>query len=186
MSDSLLASLVWQGGDLSLMESTTLWRTDRGYALRGAVVGALERIGFSARYRVECTKDWLTRSAWVELTRPPEVLEAHITVDASSRWLVDGVERPDLDGLTDIDIQITPSTNTLPIRRLSLPVGGQREVTAAWVRFPGLDVQRLIQGYHRVAERKYEYRSGDFRAELDVNEHGLVERYGSFWRRLPL
>jgi uncharacterized protein len=184
VSESLVASLVWEGGDLPLMESAALWRTDTGHALRGAVVGALDGIGFSARYRVECTKDWLTRTAWVEMTRPPAVLQAKITVDADSRWLVNGIERPDLEGLTDIDIQITPSTNTLPIRRLSLPVGEQRDVTAVWVRFPELHVQRLAQRYHRVAETKYEYRSGDFRAELEVDEHGLVERYGSYWRRL--
>jgi hypothetical protein len=184
MRESLITSLVWEGGDLSLMESAALWRTDHGCALRGTVVGALDGLDFSARYRVDCTNDWLTRAVRVELTRPLEVREARITVDARSGWLVNGISRPELDGLTDVDIQFTPSTNTLPIRRLALPVGERREVTAAWVRFPDLRIERLTQSYRRVAEATYEYRSGDFRAELDVDEHGLVDRYGSFWRRL--
>jgi hypothetical protein len=185
VSESFVSTIVWEGGDLPLMESVALWRTETGHVLRGSVVGALDGVGFSARYRVVCSAEWLTRNVWVELTCPPVVREVRIAVDGDLRWRVDGVERPDLAGRSDVDIQITPSTNTLPIRRLSLAVGQRADVSAVWVRFPQLDVTLLEQSYRRVGEGTYEYRAGDFHAELEVDEHGLVERYGSFWRRLP-
>ena len=33
---------------------------------------------------------------------------------------------------------VTPATNTLPIRRLNLQIGGSKSVIAAWVKFPDL------------------------------------------------
>lgn len=75
MTQSLISTVVWQGGELPLMEIATLWRTEGGYALSGTVVGSLADAPLAARYRVECTAAWDTRAAWVELTRPPEVRE---------------------------------------------------------------------------------------------------------------
>lgn len=166
------------------MELTTLWRTAGGFELRGTVVGTLGGAALATRYRVECTSAWQTRKVWVEVTRPPDVQEMTIHVEDDRRWFVDGSERADLAGLIDVDIQITPATNTLPIRRLALAVGDEAEVTAAWAQFPELVVSPLVQRYRRTGERQYRYRSNGFQADLEVDEHGLVERYGSSWRRV--
>jgi hypothetical protein len=37
----------------------------------------------------------------------------------------------DVRGCDDIDLAVTPATNTLPIRRLNLQVGGSESVIAA-------------------------------------------------------
>ncbi len=95
------------------------------------------------------------------------------------------VARDDLAGCIDVDLGITPSTNTLPIRRLNLQVGESADVTAAWVRFPELTVEPLAQRYTRLDERRYRYESTTgFSAELEVDELGLVVRYGDIWERV--
>src|SRR5688500_19674883 len=132
------------------MELATLWRTDGGYALRGSVVGALGDAALAARYRVECTAAWETRSVWLEVTQPPEVRDIRLEVDAKGRWTVAGAPRSGLDGLVDVDIQVTPATNTLPIQRLSLAVGDEAEVTAVWIQLPDLTVSSLRQDYQRL------------------------------------
>src|SRR5712664_99467 len=45
---------------------------------------------------------------------------------------------PHSANVCDIDLAVTPATNTLPIRRLNLEVGQSQEVTAAWLKFPDL------------------------------------------------
>lgn len=40
----------------------------------------------------------------------------------------------------DIDLNFSPSTNLLPIRRFDLSVGASAIVRAAWLRFAGMDV----------------------------------------------
>ena len=53
-----------------------------------------------------------------------------------------------------MDLSATPSTNTLPIRRLALDVGASREVRAAWIRFPSCEIAPLPQRYTRLADRR--------------------------------
>jgi uncharacterized protein len=95
-----------------------------------------------------------------------------------ARWR----QLPGLDNCLDVDLEWSPSTNTIPIRRLGLALGESRAVTAAWVRFPSLEVQRLEQSYERVDERRYRYRSGRFTADLAVDEDGMVLQYGVSWK----
>jgi uncharacterized protein len=82
----------------------------------------------------------------------------------------------------DVDLGFTPATNTLPIRRLGLEVGEAAELAVAWLRWPTLRVERAEQRYERLARDRYRYSSGDFEADLTVDEHGLVVEYEGVWR----
>ena len=67
-------------------------------------------------------------------------------------------------------------------------MGESREVIAAWVGFPELSVEALPQRYTRLARGRFAYESGggDFRAELEVDDAGLVVSYPPFWRRVTI
>jgi hypothetical protein len=39
---------------------------------------------------------------------------------SSGRWRMNGEERPEVEGSLDLDLNFSPSTNLLPIRRLDL------------------------------------------------------------------
>ncbi|WP_186015552.1 putative glycolipid-binding domain-containing protein, partial [Burkholderia gladioli] len=97
-----------------------LVETHAGIDLSGAVAGAIDGTPFRVDYAIACGADWLTRSAHVAYwlgAAPPRQLA--IERDAA-RWTIDGVDAPALAGATDIDLGFSPSTNTLPIRRLGL------------------------------------------------------------------
>jgi uncharacterized protein len=101
-------------------------------------------------------------------------------------WYENGRENHAINGAIDIDLGWSPSTNTLPIRRLGLEIGqASGEFPAAWVRFPDLSLQTLPQEYVRLADRQYRYssRGGAFTANLLVDGHGLVVDYQGFWQR---
>lgn len=111
--------------------------------------------------------------------------ELRLTRDDSTGWVLDGDHQEQLDGCIDIDLRFTPATNTLPIRRLSPAVGETVEVRAAWVGFPDLRATPSVQSYERLSENTYRFRSGDFVADLVVDDAGLVLRYGdAFWTAL--
>lgn len=97
-------------------------------------------------------------------------------------WTNGAEPLPNLRGCEDIDLNISPSTNTLPIRRLGLRIGESAEVSAAWIRFPECVVEPLPQRYTRLAERRYRYESLGSRwtGEFDVDEDGLVVDYPTF------
>ena len=110
----------------------------------------------------------------------------HLVVERSPSavWSVGGIETPALQGCDDIDLGFSPATNLLPIRRLALQVGSKSTVRAAWVRFPELAVEVLVQSYERVSDDRYVYESagGAFRRELQVDEFGCVIDYPGLWR----
>ena len=82
--------------------------------------------------------------------------------------------------------QLHAGNDTLPIRRLNLDIGEEAEIHVAWVVWPELTVQRVLQRYSRVAEDRYRYRQDHFEAELTVDRHGLVLEYEGLWRAIAI
>jgi hypothetical protein len=89
-------------------------------------------------------------------------------------------------GCIDLDLNFSPSTNLLPIRRLDLAIGQHAEVKAAWLRFPSFNLEPLTQIYSRLDETSYRYSSnnGKFVRDIKVNEAGLVTVYPGLWEAL--
>jgi len=137
-------------------------------------------------YTVIADAGWRTREVHVWLTTPDEQrsLVMEFDEDVIRIW-VNRQDQADLHGCIDADLEFSPCTNTLPIRRLNLSVGEAADVRAAWVRFPSLRVEPLDQTYTRTGDHTYRYRTGDFEAELRVDQDGLVIDYPGIWRRLP-
>ena len=88
-----------------------------------------------------------------------------------------------MDGCIDLDLNFSPSTNLLPIRRLDLAIGTEAKVRAAWLRFPDFTLEPLDQLYRRtdLASYRYESGGGTFVTELRVTEAGFVAHYGNFF-----
>jgi hypothetical protein len=144
-----------------------------------------ERQPCALAYSVQCDNYWRTLGAlvsgWVGECR----IDARVSVEAGGHWLLNGIPQPQVHGADDVDLNFSPSTNSLPIRRLGLPVGGSAMVKAAWLRFPAFTLEPLEQRYTRLADREWRYESanGSFVTDLEVDEHGLVVRYGDLWIR---
>jgi hypothetical protein len=110
-------------------------------------------------------------------------INLHISVDSERKWFLNGTECPAVAGCLDIDLGFSPSTNLLPIRRLSLERGQEAEVRAAWLPFPSLEFELLPQIYRREGENTYRYESsgGAFVRVLEVNAVGFVTNYPGLW-----
>ena len=182
MTDLLLTAL-WRRHDRTGLDAFRLERKHSGRTLAGTVI--VEDAGRACRldYDVHCDEHWRTRRSHVHGWIGDERVEIVLDADGSGHWKHNGIDQPQLDGCLDVDLGFTPATNTLPIRRLALDVGGIAPVRAAWLRFPDLPLVVLEQVYTRMGEHTYRYESdGDgFVAMLDVTDDGLVERYGEYW-----
>jgi hypothetical protein len=136
-------------------------------------------------YVIDCDAQWLTRSAVVTGWVGDRTIDVTVTRTASGQWRLNGKVCEDVAGCIDIDLNFSPSTNLLPIRRLDLEVGALASVRAAWLRFPGFALEPLDQTYTRLEEGRYRYESGGgrFVAEVTVDDAGLVIDYGKIWSR---
>jgi hypothetical protein len=107
-----------------------------------------------------------------------------LAVRPDKSWQLNKTDQPEVAGCIDLDLNFSPSTNLLPIRRLELAVGQRAQVQAAWLRFPSFTLERLIQVYRRIDETTYGYESGggSFITELNVDSTGFVTNYPAIWR----
>jgi uncharacterized protein len=175
--------VAWRRSDeVETDEHCTLTIRDSGLALVGTVLGAEGGLPVRVEYRVLADRAGMTTAVHVRDLRGFETRTIALERSAKGVWTVDGSAARELRGCTDIDLGCSPSTNTLPIRRLRLAIGTSHTIQAAWVRFPGLSVIKAAQTYTRQDEFTYRYSSGTFEADLTVDDDGLVTAYAE-WRR---
>lgn len=168
------------------MERFELRREGREWVLRGTVLTLVNRAAVEARYELACDDAFHTRRADVSVRMASGERTLKIVVE-NGRWFENDRENLAVTGAIDIDLGWSPSTNTLPIRRMDIAVGkSSGEFIAAWVRFPELVLEPLPQEYLRLSDRQYRYssRGGVFTAELLVDGDGLVIDYQGFWQRV--
>ena len=176
-------TILWRRLDHPGHEFARVWHEGAGWRLAGVAVFAYDKEPCRLDYSVDCDRYWETcagnLSGWVG-DRPVEIT---IRREAGGRWWLNGTECTGTEVCTDLDLNFTPSTNLLPIRRLGLGIGQEARVTAAWLRFPEFRLEPLAQLYRRtdVTTYRYECASAQFVAELEVDASGFVTRYPHGW-----
>lgn len=180
-----MSTALWRRLDQSGHEHARLTREDDSWLISGVALFADAGRPCRLDYSVRCDSSWVTTAAHVAGFIGDKAVKATIAADSSRSWRLNGQFRADVQGCIDVDLNFTPSTNALPIRRLDLQVGEQAEVHAAWLRFPEFTLERLVQTYTRIGERAYRYESGGgtFVADLIVDDAGLPVSYGNIWSR---
>ncbi|MCD5364464.1 putative glycolipid-binding domain-containing protein [Chromobacterium aquaticum] len=177
-------AIIWQRLDASGHDYAALETSEHGPRLSGCAIFVEDGINCLLHYQVDCAPDWSTRRATIQGYRGGQRIELLLEADAERRWLLNGVEQPQVQGCVDIDLAFTPATNLLPIRRGRLEIGAALELSAAWLQFPALTLAPLPQRYTRLSELGYRYesRQGAFQAEISVTPDGLPRDYQGLWR----
>lgn len=179
--------IVWQGLDEPSLEYLDL-TTDPEPRARGTIVAVWEGQPIRLQYEITCDPDWVVRHVEAHLETGSNHRRMFLHASSEGVWTDEtGREVPELAGCSYVDIQATPFTNTLPIRRLQLAPGKTRDVRVAYVSIPSLEVSAADQRYSRLEDAgspRYRYQSGDFEAVLVVDDAGLVVDYERLWRRI--
>jgi uncharacterized protein len=180
---SAIKRIIWRRIDGTSIEFCT-FRFEHGTKISGRMIGDFGGMLSKVDYEIECATGGTTKSVSVSINSLHDDFVLDMTREPSGIWTVNGQKRSDLAACMDVDIGVTPASNSLPIRRLHLEIGQSRELVAAWLRFPDLRVAPMRQRYTRTGENTYIYESVDsgYKAELTVNEDGIVQTYDGEWR----
>jgi hypothetical protein len=185
VSDSLTAfpsdgyTARWRTWDPEHLETLTLRWENEGWTATGEV--GREAI----TYVVRLSATWQVRQFL--LFRDLDQPDLWLGADGTGGWgEMNGAHRHDLAGCTDIDLAITPFTTSVPIRRLTLEVGGGAQVTAATIDVETLGVVPVRQRYERLTARRFRRTMIDTGRvmEFDIDEYGLVHDEPDAFRRL--
>lgn len=176
--------IVWRREDAATFETCVVHFGRR--EAEGVVAGMIGAEPIALRWRVGWDEAWRTRRAQVERLdlRGAEVV---LAADPAGTWF-DGAGRHliALDGCLDVDVGVTPFTNTLALRRLALPVGGVAAITVAYVTVPALTIAPAAQRYTRLAADRYRYEGlfRGFTGELLVDADDVVRTYEATFTRV--
>lgn len=175
--------MVWHLVSQPGIEHCTVLSDEAGWRLEGTVVTALAGKPTRVRYSIRCDLGWNTR--YVRITMNWGAERTQLTLGATDErlWTINDSPAANLTGCTDVDLGVTPSTNTLPINRLKLAIDAAAEITAAMVLFPSLEIMPARQRYTRLDAQLYRYEGLDtgYTSELTVNDLGLVTDYAGAW-----
>lgn len=146
---------------------------------------------FRCRYELEADGSWQFQRLVISTAGDSDQpCRREIIRDAQGDWLIDGEAASQLAGCSEVDIQVTPFTNTLPIRRLQMARGERQDLRVAYVPLPSLDVEPVDQRYTCLVPLgtsgglyRYEGLFRNFSADLQVDSDGLVLDYPETFRR---
>jgi uncharacterized protein len=126
--------VMWSAWDAPGLEHLRLTMHNGGVIANGIVIGLSDGCPFSVAYEVRCDVRWRVRAVrtGVPGSEPPGV---DLLSDGEGNWTTpDGRALPELRGCIDVDISVTPFTNTLPIRRLGLAATESAELSVAYFK----------------------------------------------------
>jgi uncharacterized protein len=176
----------WQDWDGRGIEHLVLREGPREIVAESVVVASAGGSEFALRYRIRCDKSWRVRKAEIVVVGEPRAIE--IAGDGKGNWSdASGKPLRKLHGAIDIDLSVTPFTNTLPIRRLKLRKGASADIVTVYIVAPALTITTDPQRYTCLEPRKryrYESLDSDFTRDIEVDDQSMVVAYPGLFRRV--
>jgi hypothetical protein len=176
-------SFRWRRLDRPGTDHATLTTTDGGYLLLGHAQFSDPTGEADLHYSVQVSPRWRTERAYLQGVGPTGPIHFEIEVRSGGLWSLNGQPFAEVTGCIDVDLNLTPATNLLSIRRLALAPGATAEVVAAWLEFPAPRLKPLRQLYHHLGGGRYEYRCPElsFSTVLETTPDGFVTSYPPLW-----
>ena len=181
-------TILWAGREYDSREHCVVNTSEGGSDISSTIVGRYQDFVYQVHYHILTNPQWQTLFFEIHSRINGRVRHLQFEGDGAGHWKSGSREATQFDGCIDIDIPLTPFTNTLPINRLDIPVGGERQIQVLYIdllegRLSGLQqkyVRRAIDIYH------YENVPNDFEADIEVDTAGLVVDYPALFVRTAL
>ncbi|MDX8352368.1 putative glycolipid-binding domain-containing protein [Cognatiyoonia sp. IB215182] len=176
-------TVLWRRIDVEGLDACHYGRSESGYEISGTAIYLEGNEPANFTYRISCSTDWSSNSAWVTGRLGATEKNIKLSRDAGGEWAFNDESVAGLDGLLDIDLGFSPATNTNAINRLGLSIGEEVETTAVWLDTADWRIIPLRQVYRRLSSTEFVYRSPshDYSAKLTTDDFGIVREYPGLW-----
>lgn len=177
--------IVWEGTDWKSIECLSWREEDKEWTITSHITGFIEGLPFGIYYTIELDSKWQAQHFLIsDLNNPDNVIDLYS--DTKGKWFDRDEAVNALEGCMDIDITLTPFTNTLPLRRLDPEKGKRTRIEVLYVRLPEFTFEKVEQYYTKLDDNKYlfEMPEIDFKAELQVDANKMVMDYPGLFKRI--
>jgi uncharacterized protein len=182
---TMQTNLLWTGREYHSMENCLVNTGDAGSEIKSVIVGTYEGIIYKVEYTIRTNRDWMTLFCEVNSQHSDRIEHILLESDGKGNWLMHGKEVKQFKGCMDVDIPLTPFTNTLPINRLGLEPGAGQQIGVIYIDILGGQIRAVNQKYLRRSDKIYHYENvpNDFEANIEVDDLGLVVDYPALFVR---
>jgi hypothetical protein len=178
-------NILWSGIEYNSLENCLVRTTDMGAEINSVIVGGYGEKIYRVEYQIRTNQNWET--IFVEIKSQHSNIRDHFAFqsDAKGNWALNGKSANQFQGCIDVDIPLTPFTNTLPIKRLNTQKGEESEIYVLYIDLLERQITPVRQKYIRLSDTQYHYENipNDFEANIEVDELGYVVDYPTLFTR---
>ncbi|WP_340066659.1 putative glycolipid-binding domain-containing protein [Ascidiimonas aurantiaca] len=179
--------IIWRRDDESSTSETLQFKKyGKGFIVKSTVNGILESQPILMEYQIIINRDWVVKEVEIK-SLLGELNKITLKSDLNGKWYdVENQEISELNGCIDIDISITPFTNTLPIKRLGNSLEQRTKITVLYFDIKNWEYKKVKQYYTKLTDNLYKY-EGVFRnfvADIPIDNSGFVTTYPKLFKRL--
>jgi hypothetical protein len=177
-------NILWSGIENSSLENCIIENNATGIFIRSTIIGSYQQEIYEVAYTLQLDKSWHTQSCSIRCQHNNEIRGVELEKTVAG-WILNGETKPEFDACIDVDIRLTPFTNSLPINRLKLKIGQKQEIDVIYIDILSNSVKNVQQRYQCTAANQYRYENmaNHFEAEIQVDDLGLIIDYPQLFKR---
>jgi hypothetical protein len=178
-------NLLWSGREYYSLENCLADITADGLIVNSTIIGYYEEKIYRVEYLIRTNALWETIYLEINSRHDNQTQLLKFNGDGKGNWTSNGKPGQEFSGCIDVDIPLTPFTNTLPIRRLNLGDGETQEIKVIYCDLLDGCIKAVRQKYTRISATSYHYENvpNDFEATIQVDNSGFVVDYPSLFIR---
>jgi hypothetical protein len=177
--------LFWTGQVYQSSERCSIASSASGIEINSIVKGKWNDIPFDVKYFIKTNPNWETIYFELQTSMEGSVQKIQYQSDGKGVWTSNESVLDHLAGCIDIDISVTPLTNTLPLKRLKM-VGNQSElIKVLYVDVLENSISSKQQKYTRITGTMYKFENvpNDFESTITVDNDGYVVDYPGLFEK---
>jgi len=178
----------WKGieNNSETIENLKISNDSKNIKIKSVVNGFKNNHPIAIKYFLNLNLDWNFTSVKIEslLDSKPDI---QLKVNSDGKWFNENnLHLEQLEGATDIDISITPFTNSLPINRLKEKLKERTELTVVYIDLLNWNIHSVKQYYTKLQDQIFYYEgvSSGFKSKIFTDENGIVLNYPDLFERV--
>lgn len=178
-------NILWSGREYYSLENCLINTSENGTEINSTIIGSYQGKIYQVTYHIKTNEYWETVFAAITSRHSNQMQKIQLEGDGEGNWTSNGKKAEQFTGCIDIDIAVTPFTNTLPIRRLKLHQHQEQVIQVIYCDLLEQHIQPVRQQYRCLSATEYHYENipNDFEANIVVDESGFVVDYPSLFVR---
>ncbi|MBV9788705.1 MAG: putative glycolipid-binding domain-containing protein [Chloroflexi bacterium] len=182
--------IVWHRWEEPGIEHLYLREAHDRVVVDSMIVGVIDEQLMRLRYEVQCDAAYQFQAVHVQMLQP---FQRTLTLTRShdGTWR-DGEQKilPEFADAFEIDLTVSPFTNTLPIRRLSPHIDQPVEILVAYIDLPAFSIRPERQLYTLTYTSsayniyRFEQPSIEYTQDIRVDSQGYVIDYPGLFQRV--